>query len=219
MAKRGRFFDTQATPQNLYAIWDQIHQLGTDLIAAKATITTQASTIADLQSQLTNAQRTAAHALMIAGQPNTTVTATGTPTPAPGSNNTDNGQGELGCSTAPATGHVSDPASLVVLGQIVCGTGAEFPALLAVTANQADRDTNRAELIGRMIWHINLNGGFRGVARYPGNPFDILVTLGTTQYAYRVTGYETFDQPMTTVMVYGGQTANTATTPDPGISD
>ena len=214
----GRFINTEPSPDNIRAIWDAIHGLNDSLTTANDTITKQAATITTLQSDLSTTAKHAQYALMTASQ-SSTITGSGTgggPAQPPV---TDNGQGALGCSQAAVNGHVTDPASLTVLGKIVCGTGLEFPALLAAVANQGIRDANRFELIGRMIWHINLNGGFQGASRYPGNLFDILVCLEGVQYAYRVTGYQTFETPMTTEMVFGGLTFGATCISDPGISD
>lgn len=214
---RGRFIDTEPSPGNLRLIWERLHALTDQQALHDAALAQHDADLLAQQQQLTTTAHTATQALITAGTPHTAISAGGT-TPAPAPPLSDGGLGEAGCSSAGTDGHVSG-SGLTVLGQIVCGTGAEYPALLAVTVDQPTRDANRYELLGRMIWHINLNGSFAAASRYPGNLFDLLVQIGTTQYAYRVTDYAEFGTPMQTVMVYGGQTVGGSTTPDPGISD
>lgn len=218
----GRFIRTDAGPANIRAIWDMLHDLKDNLTAARATIATQADTITSLQSQLTEVGRRSSYALM-AATATSSVTGSGTSPAAPAVS--DGGAGDLGCSQANGTGHVSDAASLETFGKICCGVGQEYPTLLApVGGGMPERNANRFELLGRMIWHVNLNGGFQGCSRYypnPSNVYSLLFTLNGTQHAYRVISYESDDDlaSYTTVMVYGGSTPNQATPPDPGISD
>lgn len=68
MANRPRFYDTEASPRNLRALWDRIHDLGEKHDANTSTITQQAATIASLQSQLTTAQQQVQQALVTAGK-------------------------------------------------------------------------------------------------------------------------------------------------------
>lgn len=145
----------------------------------------------------------------------------GTPTPPSGG---DGGEGNLGCSEAGTNGHLDPGYSMSIesVGKIICGTGNEFPTLLAIAVDQPTRDANMDELLNRMIWHINL-AGFTA-ARYgttDGRPWLLLFNVGSTQYAYRVIEYTASDYtiPYTTVMVYGGQTDNSTTPPDGGTPD
>jgi Tfp pilus assembly protein FimV len=68
VANRPRFYDTEASPSNLRAIWDRLHDLSSKHEANATTITQQAATIASLQSQLTAAQQQAQQALITAGK-------------------------------------------------------------------------------------------------------------------------------------------------------
>jgi hypothetical protein len=65
---KGRYYDTEASPRNLRAIWDRLHDLADRHDANTTTITQQAATIAALQTQLTTAQQTAQQAAIIAGK-------------------------------------------------------------------------------------------------------------------------------------------------------
>lgn len=85
---RGRFFNVEPTPDNLRAIWDQIHGLRADLAAAQETIETQQATIDDLNEQIGTANTNAERALITAGkttaattQSNTGGDSTSTPPP------------------------------------------------------------------------------------------------------------------------------------------
>lgn len=56
MAKKGRYYNTEPSPENLRAIWDQLHR-HTDLFDTNnATIADQATTITQLQSALQQVQ-------------------------------------------------------------------------------------------------------------------------------------------------------------------
>jgi len=71
---------------------------------------------------------------------------------------TDDGLGSQGCSSAGSDGHVTGTLTAVLAGQIVCGTGNEFPALKVATADQPTRDANAEQLLRRMIWHLQQAG-------------------------------------------------------------
>ncbi len=166
-----------------------------------------------------------------------TITALGAPSTAPGAGtmgpgggtttpppSDDAGQGSLGCATAGSTGHLTPGTALtlVVAGQIVCGTAQEFPALLAVEVDQPTRDANQSQLLDRMVWHMNL-AGFP-CSRYPttnGRPWILLFDFQGAQYAYRVIDYAAsdFSVPYTTLMVFGGRSPGVSTTPDGGTPD
>lgn len=228
---RGRFIDVNPSAQNLRAIWSQIHTLSDNHATQADIIAAQAATIASLQSTLTSTSQQAKEALLTAGEALTTVSAVGatsstgagTVTPPPTSSPfTDTGEGNLGCTEAGADGHVApgSPLTVEIAGQIICGTGNEYPALKAIAVDQPTRDANRDELLDRMVWHLNL-AGFPAM-RYgtvAGRPWILLFNIpGGIEVAYRVASYETFETPFTTVMVFGGSTLEIVT-PDAGIAD
>jgi hypothetical protein len=204
-----------AARESLAEVWKYLQRIQANHDTLQAAHDALSASVGDLSTrtdivaraaQLANAQRAAAIA---------------SPAPPPTPTN-DGGQGDQGCATAGVNGHITagTTLSLVVAGQVICGTGNEFPALLAVTVDQATRDANRDELLNRMCWHMNLAGFPCG--RYPttnGHPWILLFDFQSTQYAYRVVSYDEFDSPMTTVMVYGGQTPGATTTVDGGTPD
>lgn len=65
---RGRFYNVDPTPDNFRALWESIHRLSTDVLDAKATITTQQATIVSLQTSLTKVSQQAEAALGAASQ-------------------------------------------------------------------------------------------------------------------------------------------------------
>ena len=231
MATKGRFIRTDTSPDNIRALWERLHALDDQITAANTTITQQASTITTLQTQVKTVQAQAAQASITAGQPNQTVSSTGVPTPTPTpSPITDNGQGSLGCSEAGADGHLAAgfPVDVESAGKIICGTGKEFPALLAAVGSQAIRDANRLELVQRMIWHLNLYGFQASAYIVSGtitNAYVIILRLPTgTLYGYRVVNYEDFTQTMTTTMEFVGIDSYIGAgavgfAPQPGTSD
>lgn len=216
-----------AVQQSLRLLWDAHFGLLEQQTQIKATQATHTATLTSLGSQVTTAQQTASFALN-SGSPNAGPTGgQPAPTPPPGPPSPgpspppsdDGGQGSLGCSQAGPTGHVppGSPITPLTAGQIVCGTFNEFSSLGAVVVDQPTRDANRLELLGRMIWHLAL-AGFPS-DYYPGNPFDLLIQIGTTVYAYRVTDYATFDVPMFSTMVFGGTNPGPIGAPAGGIAD
>jgi hypothetical protein len=177
-----------------------------DILSGTVTALSQAQSVLTASAQLQNARQARA-------------AATVAPPPPPLD---DGGQGELGCSSAGPNGHLPPGTilSLMVAGQIICGTSNEFPALLAVTIDQPTRDANRNELLDRMCWHMNLAGFPTG--RYPTGAaadFDLLFDFQGSQYAYRVVSYDLFDSPMTTMMLFAGQTPGATTTVNGGTPD
>lgn len=134
----------------------------------------------------------------------------------------DDGKGSLGCSECGSDGHPTVTVKDVeTAGKIVCGVAQEFPGLLAATADQPTRDANRDQLLDRMVWHLNLLGF--PASRYgtvAGRPWILLFnTPDGTEYAYRVSSYETFETPFTAVMVFGGASPGTTVVVDAGIAD
>jgi hypothetical protein len=63
MAARGRFYNVDPTPDNLRAIWGEIHRLGSDLQSAQSTITAQQILLTQQQAALDKAAKNAAQAL------------------------------------------------------------------------------------------------------------------------------------------------------------
>lgn len=139
----------------------------------------------------------------------------------------DGGLGEQGCAAAGPTGHVpaGRPLTLGLIGEICCGTGNEYPDLLAVCADQPTRRANRRQLLDRMIYHLNI-AGFNAASHYPGADDDtsaasysLLIQIGTTEYAYRVVDYATFERPMSCVMVFQGSLDGQSVAGEAGIAD
>jgi len=149
--------------------------------------------------------------LETAGLLNTTPPQT-SPVPPPGTvpeDNTDNGQGGLGCAAASGSGHVPgasiDPFRA---GQITCGTCNEWAVLKAPTANEADRTANAITLLRRVIWHLQTQGYTAGRQR---NPSGVLsndkFTVQTetdgvlTMRAYDFLSLTAYTEPMTSHMI------------------
>ena len=92
--QKGALVNTQPTEQNLLALWNRIRELGVDLAAAQATITSQQTLITTLQSQQTTTEEQAQQALILAGKA-ASQSATGVP-PAPGGGGGGGGGGGSG---------------------------------------------------------------------------------------------------------------------------
>lgn len=73
MAKRGRFIDTSSSESNFLAIWNKLHALDEQLTAAQGTVAEQATTIADLNTQIAAANQSVQQALIAAGKPTSSV--------------------------------------------------------------------------------------------------------------------------------------------------
>lgn len=221
------------TQQSLRLLWDRIYGHDETNTANAAALASAQATI-DSQSKLINTLNTQVTKLLPAQGTDQTNTANGTlPQPGGGGGGNqppppptggDGGQGNLGCSEAGANGHLDPgyPITPESCGKIICGTGNEFPALLAIAVDQPTRDANQSELLDRMVWHMNL-AGFP-CSRYPttnGRPWILLFNVGADQYAYRVIDYAAgnFTVPYTTLMVFAGRTPNSTTTPDGGTPD
>jgi hypothetical protein len=102
---------------------------------------------------------------------------------------------------------------------IVCGTAHEFSSLLLPVVDQPTRDANVLELLGRMIYHLQLAGFAAGKQRNPSGLVStdkLTVQQGTTWWAYDVFSLVPFDQPLSTQMIPVGG-ANTVA--DGGIPD
>lgn len=133
---------------------------------------------------------------------------TGSSTSTPGGDGaeggTDDGLGSQGCQSAGSDGHVTGSLTAVLAGQIVCGTGNEFPALKAVTGDQATRDSNAVQLLRRMIWHLQLAGFTAGRQVNPSGLTSgdkLTVQIEGEMRAYDVfTDADNFAIPLTTHM-------------------
>ncbi len=126
---------------------------------------------------------------------------TGTPGDGGTTGGDDDGGGSQGCASCGPTGHVSGSAPLttVTAGQVVCGTGQEFPALTAPCADQGSRDTNQEQLLLRMIWHLQQAGFTAGRQRNPSGIISgdkLTVQVEGTYLAYDVFQGVDFNQQM-----------------------
>ena len=225
--------------QSLRLLWDRTYDLEARLQGAEGTQATLIATANDHQTQITLADRQAKEALAKAqGALAAIGSGSGGGGGTGGGGKDDLGLGAEGCAAAGATGHLTGTFDLTVqsAGKIVCGVGAEFPALLAATPTYVLRQANRDELMERMVWHLN-QAGF-AASRYgtPGTPehefnllMDCLALDGSgpvRQYAYLVTTYDPaitspWDTTHTiqTIMKCNGQTPGTTTTPGAGTPD
>jgi hypothetical protein len=223
--------------QSIRLLWDRVFDLEGRLQAAEATLTRLVAASNTQEAQIHEAQRTAEQAVaeLLATRAETDAAASA-------GGKDDQGKGAAGCAAPYSTGHppaplTADQKTVENAGKIVCGVALEFPTLMAATATKALRDTNRAELMERMIWHLN-QAGFP-CDHFPGTGseaeycllFDALALDGTApvrEYGYRVTDYDpggpTFSpwdttNVMTTCMECTGQEPGTTTTPAPGTPD
>ena len=92
--QKGALVNTDPSRENLLALWNRIRELGVDLAAAQATITSQQTVITTLQSQQTTTEQQTQQALILAGKA-ASQSATGVP-PAPGGGGGDGGGGGSG---------------------------------------------------------------------------------------------------------------------------
>lgn len=183
------------------------------VVRTQGTLSAAIATLATSQDHL--AVQTAANA---AAMRRTTTTTGGGGGGGGGTTPDDGGAGAAGCGAAGADGHVTG-TTLDIVGQIVCGTGHEFPALLAVAVDQPTRDANTAELLGRIIWHLQLAGFAAGKQQNPSGLVSgdkITVQVAGVWWAYDVFSLNPFDVPMTTHMVVIGSPNTVA---DAGIAD
>lgn len=165
--------------QALRLLFDLVYQTRDDAATDRTTLTAQAATLVEMTATLDQTTKDARSALVLAGKEATPVGLAvgqvdtggqGTGGTGPGEDDTwDNGQGWAGFTQAGSNGHVlpSEPKNLVTVGKIVGGVGAEFPALQAVAVDEPTRRANIAELIGRVIWHLQLAGFQAGKNKNP----------------------------------------------------
>lgn len=196
-------------------LWDRVHQLETDLTTAHADLTAANATLADLSARQVVDRQNIQQALVATGKP----TAQDAPPPwviigggrsgssggGPGGNTDiswDAGQGNAGLGAAGATGHVppSAPRTLYTVGQIVGGTANEWVTLLAPAASGADRNANLAQLLGRIIWHLQRAGFTAGKNRNPSGATGIdnfTVQVDGFTRGYDIYPYTNFGPPIT----------------------
>ena len=155
------------TQQTIRLLWDRIHDLEARLSTSEGTVTKLVSGHNTNEASITKASQIARYAVGLfqkPGTPPTSVTAGGEPLPGGG----DGGAGEIGCGGAGPTGHdTGGLLNAIRAGQIVCGTGNEFPALKNPTATDAQREANMIELLRRMIWHLKQAGFTAGRQKNP----------------------------------------------------
>jgi hypothetical protein len=112
----------------------------------------------------------------------------------------DNGETARGVADAGADGDIgTGELTAYRAGLIIGGTANEYPALVAVAADQATRDANQLELLLRTIWHLNQAGFTAGRQRNPSGLLSqdkiAVVEAGVTRAFDVYTG--TFDVVMT----------------------
>lgn len=227
--------------QSLALLWDSHATVKAQLDTALATIATLTKRVT-LNESATQAAAAAASAASInSGIP---VTSTFVPGGGPGggpatgpgggppsstdpnSTNWDNGQGYAGFSAAGPNGHVAggSPLSFFTAGQIVGGTGNEFPHLLDPVATVEIRRANILTMRLRIIWHLQLAGFTAGQNRNPSG------AVGINAVTFQVDGvwrafqvifsptYDRFDVPGN--LVIAPLSANeTNYIPDGGLGD
>lgn len=154
---------------SLRLLWDRTYALEERI---KSLETMQTSILSDLdaaQTDIETASRQAREAIALSqqpGQPGGAPIDGGGGGDLPGGG--DGGAGAIGCAAAGATGH--DSGGLlngIRAGQIVCGTGNEFPALRNPTATINERDANAEELMLRAVWHLRTAGFLAGRQQNP----------------------------------------------------
>lgn len=206
-------------------IWDKIFDHADTLTAMNATIksandliATQAKSIAALQAQLNRVSIVAGKKTDMTGG---IIGGGGGTGGGGGGGSNDGGAGQDGCVNCGVDGH---PASGLTLdnrtaGLIVCGTGNEFPALLAVTIDQPTRDANALELLERVIWHLQQYGFLAGRQRNPSGVVSqdkITIQISGVWWAYDIYPGVDYTVPLVMQMV---PVTPPNTVDDGGISD
>lgn len=188
------------TQQTIRLLWDRIFDLEERLQSVEGT---SASLVSASNSQETTLQTAASQAEQALG---IALTPGGTLIPSGGvPEEDDGGAGAAGCAGAGPTGHDSGGVlSPTRAGQLVCGTGNEFPALKNPTVDLATRDTNAEELVERMIWHLRQGGFTAGRQRNPSSIISndkLCVIVDGVLRAYDVLqGKNDYLNPMSTQM-------------------
>lgn len=128
-----------------------------------------------------------------------------------GDSGTDNGQGAAGFNSAGPNGDIGTghPLTPLTAGQVIGGTDNEFPALLAIAADQPTRMANNDQLLSRIIWHLTQAGFVASHYTISSNPYVVVIDalVDGLPAVYRVIGYENFDVPMVPVMVFAERSA------------
>ncbi len=210
-------------------LWDQVWDLHAKVREANAAHATLAADVQKTKADVTAAHQLAQAANVLASTPSSDQ---GTFSPLPGGDSglpgpsdpgvpDDGGQGAAGCASCGLNGHVPAGSSLTsfVFGQIICGCGKEFPALLDVTVDQPTRDANALQLLGRMIWHAQLAGFICGRQRNPSGVISgdkIAVQINGAWLAYDVFQGVDYTQPLPVHCIIVG-IGNLV--PDSGIPD
>jgi hypothetical protein len=175
--------------QSIRLLWDRVFALEARLQATETTAGDLVTATNAQDDQLQTLDRQAGDTAALLQVTRREVTEAGGGGPLPGGG--DGGQGADGCAAAGSDGHVTASAhNAYEAGQIVCGTGAEFPALLAATGgDMAVRQANAEELLKRMIWHLKQAGFVAGLQRNPSGKVSnnklCVITEGITR-AYDV---------------------------------
>lgn len=206
--------------QSVRLLWDRIFDLEERLAASQATIKTLVDGQNATEAKLQVVDRHANEALAVTQDPEkTTAEGGGEDEELPGGG--DGGAGAEGCATAGADGHDGGGTlSAERAGQIVCGTGAEFPALLVATATIEERDDNAEELMLRAVWHLRQAGFEAGRQQNPSGLLSrdkLTVIVDGVTRAYDIfQGKGDFATPMTTQML---EVAPPVMVDDPGTPD
>jgi hypothetical protein len=224
--------------QSIRLLWDRVFDLEARLQGIEATQVTLVDATNIQEANLSAVARDAKEALAIAQRTPIERGVLGGEGGGDGTPTSDGGLGMAGCDAAGANGDIGPftgiDLTVTNAGSVVCGVGAEYPALLVPCATRAIREANRDQILDRIVWHLG-QAGF-AAARYhtPGGLlyhvlFDAVALDGALplrQYAYRVLSYDPLpSEPwdpalvMTTTMSYGGQSPTLTTTPEAGIPD
>lgn len=192
--------------QTIRLLWDRLWALEERLQASESTITRLVSGHNTNEATITTVQKNADMALSLAQRVGEAAgsEAGGGGGALPGGG--DGGAGAIGCAAAGATGHdTGGLLNAIRAGQIVCGTGNEFPALKNATADLATRIANATELVARMIWHLREAGFTAGQQRNPSGIISdnklCVVVDGVTRAYDVLRGKSDFANPMSTQML------------------
>lgn len=154
------------TAQSLKLAWDRIHNIEERLQRNEAADLALVGRIT-LHDQAIDRAQTTASAALLAAQAAADAAAAGAGAGGlPGGG--DGGAAAAGFAAAGQTGH--DTGGLLTAnraGQIVGGTVHEFSGLIQPVATQAIRTANMAELLSRMIWHLQQAGFTAGKQKNP----------------------------------------------------
>ena len=175
--------------ESLRLLWDAHYASLDRIVQSEISIGVQEVGQAATNTKLDRVEREAREAKELA-----TVSATALGTaPGPLPPEIDDGYGAQGCAQAGANGHPGGDLRrvprAVIAGMIVCGTGNEFPTLLDPAADQPTRDANIAELLSRVIWHLQDWGLSAGKQRNPSgaiSPDKITVRIDAIWRAYDI---------------------------------